>query len=81
MGEIFLLAFFTFAAFAIVMWKIGIGKFLRLGWVTDLGISFAFGIIFFGTFAGMAVGLIAGIFLSVFLSICRFFRGSPTRND
>lgn len=78
--QVLLLGFLTFIAFALVMHKIGIGRFVKLGWVADFSISMIMGLIFVGTFTGMATGLIAGIFLSVFLSICRWFSPVPTKN-
>lgn len=69
--EILGLGFLTFIAFALVMHKIGIGRFVKLGWMADFGISMVMGLIFVGTFTGMATGLIAGIFISIFLSVCR----------
>ena len=77
MLEIIMLGFLTFIAFALVMHKIGIGRFVKLGWMADFGISMFMGLIFVGTFTGMATGLIAGIMLSVFLTICRWF--SPSK--
>ena len=79
--QVLLLGFLTFVAFALVMHKIGIGRFVKLGWVADFGISMVMGLIFVGTFTGMATGLIAGIFLSIFLSICRWFTPRPTRKE
>jgi MFS superfamily sulfate permease-like transporter len=77
MFNILILGLLTFIAFALVMKKIGIPTFLRMGWVADLVISLAMGMIFIGTFTGMATGLIAGIFLSIFLSVCRRFSPKP----
>jgi hypothetical protein len=71
--EILILGFIAFLAFALVMLKMGIGKWVRLGWKADLIISLFLGFIFVGTFTGMAVGLVAGIFISMFLSFCRLF--------
>jgi len=73
MLEILGLGFLTFLGFALVMGKIGIGRFVKAGWVADLGISLFMGIIFVGTFTGMATGLVAGIMLSLFLTVCRWF--------
>mgnify|MGYP003645235244 CR=1 FL=1 len=77
MFNILILGALTFLAFAIVMKKIGIPRFLRMGWTADLGISLVMGLIFVGTFTGMATGLVAGIFLSIFLSVCRRFSPKP----
>ena len=77
MLEVLFLGFLTFVAFALVMKKIGLSRFVKLGWFADLGISLFMGLIFVGTFTGMATGLVAGIMLSIFLSICRWF--SPSK--
>ena len=77
MFEILFLGFLTFVAFALVMMKIGLWRFVKMGWMADLGISLFMGVIFVGTFTGMATGLIAGIMLSIFLTVCRWC--SPKR--
>ena len=76
MLEIIFLGFLTTVAFILVMFKMGIGRFVRLGWVSDVAISMIMAMIFVGTFTGMATGLVAGIFLSIFLTVCRWF--APT---
>ena len=73
MFEILLLGFLTFVAFSLVIVKIGLGRFVKLGWFADLAISLFMGFIFVGTFTGMATGLVAGILLSLFLTVCRWF--------
>ncbi len=70
--SILLVGFLTFVAFAIIMLKMGIHKWVNLGWKADVVISLFMGFIFVGTFTGMAVGLTAGIFLSIFLTVCRW---------
>jgi MFS superfamily sulfate permease-like transporter len=67
MGEMVFLAFLSAVGLIIVMSKIGLKHFLKLGWITDLIASVFLGMIFFGTFSGMAVGIMAGIFISIFL--------------
>lgn len=81
MLEIIGLGFLTFIAFVLVMKKMGLSKFVRLGWKADLGISLFIGMIFVGTFTGMATGLIAGIFISLFLSVCKWFSPPKERRD
>ena len=79
MGEIFLIAFLVFVAFAIIMVKMGIGKWINLGWKADFLISFAMGFIFIGTFTGMAIGIVAGVFTSIFLSCAKWVYGPTTK--
>ena len=69
--EIIGLAFLTALAFFIIMTKIGIRKFLKYHWQSDVLISGILTFLFVGTFTGMTVGLIAGIFISFFLSIAK----------
>ena len=69
--EILGMAFLVAVAFIILLVKMGLGKFVRFGWQTDIVVSFILGVIFFGTMGGMLVGIIAGIFVSVFLSIIK----------
>ena len=71
--DLLLIAFLTAVAFFIIMMKIGIGKFVRLGWFADLAISFAMTAMFFGTFGGVVVGIMAGIFISLFLGLAKWF--------
>lgn len=71
--EILGIAFLTAIAFLIIMIKIGMNKFVRLGWGADLVISGIIAAMFFGTFSGMVTGLIAGIFVSLFLGMAKFF--------
>ena len=69
--EIFILALLTALAFIIIMVKIGLRKFLRFGWQSDVVISGIIVALFFGTFTGMVTGLIAGIVISLFLSVAK----------
>ncbi len=69
--QLLVIGFLTAIAFWIVMMKMGIGKFVRLGWKADLVISGVMAALFFGTFSGMVTGIIAGIFLSLFLSVAK----------
>jgi hypothetical protein len=59
--------------FIIIMFKIGMNKFVRLGWFGDLVISTLIAALFFGTMGGMMIGLTAGIIVSLFLGIAKFF--------
>jgi thiamine transporter ThiT len=74
--ETLTIAFLTALAFWIIMVKIGIGKFIKLGWTADLLISGVIAALFFGTFSGMVTGLIAGIFISLFLGLAKVFAGA-----
>ncbi len=71
--DIIVIAFLTAIAFWIIMAKIGIQKFVQLGWAADLLISGVIAMLFVGTFTGMVTGLIAGIFISLFLGIAKMF--------
>jgi thiamine transporter ThiT len=75
--EVLGMAFLTAMAFIILLVKMGLPKFLRFGWQTDVIISGVLAMMFFGTFAGMLTGLIAGIFVSLFLSMMKW--ASPPR--
>jgi thiamine transporter ThiT len=73
--EIIGFAFLTAMAFILVMMKIGIGRFTRFHWQSDVVISGILAAIFVGSFTGMLIGLIAGIFISLFLSLAKRVRG------
>lgn len=73
MGEMILIAGIAAVGFIIIMMKLGIGRFIRFGGLTDIVVSIILGVIFFGTFSGMAVGILAGIFISIFLWIAKVF--------
>jgi len=69
--DILLTSFLTAFAFIILLFKMGIGKFLRFSWQTDVIVSGILTFLFFGTFIGMLTGIIAGIIISLFLSIAK----------
>lgn len=71
--DILVISLLTAIAFLIIMVKIGMSKFVRLGWAADLVISGIIAAMFFGTFSGMVTGLIAGIFISLFLGLAKVF--------
>jgi len=79
--EILTMAFLTAVAFIILLIKIGLPKFLRFGWQTDIVISAVIATLFFGTMGGMLIGIIAGIFISVFLSIAKSMYGSGSNSN
>ena len=58
-------------SFYVVMVKIGITKFLRFHWQTDVIVSGILATLFIGSFTGMVVGILAGLFISFFLSITK----------
>ena len=67
------LGFLAALGFIIIMFKIGMNKFVRLGWFGDLMLSTLLATIFFGTMGGMMIGLTAGIIISLFLAIAKMF--------
>jgi len=74
--EILGMAFLTAMAFIILLFKMGLPKFLRFSWQTDIILSGILATLFFGTMGGMLIGIIAGIFISVFLAIAKSLFGS-----
>lgn len=70
--ETLTIAFLTAMAFIILLMKMGLPKFLRFSWQTDVVISAVIAVLFFGTMGGMIIGIIAGIIVSLFLSIAKF---------
>ena len=72
--ELIFYAFLVSMAFILVMMKIGVRKFTRFNWQSDVIISGVLAAIFVGSFTGMMVGLIAGIFISLFLSAAKAMR-------
>jgi hypothetical protein len=80
--EILIMGFLTAMAFIILMIKIGLPKFVRFGWQSDIIISGLIVTLFFGTMGGMLIGIIAGIFVSLFLSMAKSVSGSkPNSKD
>jgi len=80
--EILIMGFLTAMAFTILMIKIGLPKFVRFGWQSDIIISGLIVTLFFGTMGGMLIGIIAGIFVSLFLSMAKSVSGSkPNSKD
>jgi len=79
--EILTMAFLTAMAFIILMFKMGLPKFLRFNWQTDIIISAILAALFFGTMGGMLIGIIAGIFVSLFLSLAKALAGPDTHQD
>ena len=80
--EILIMGFLTAMAFIILMIKIGLPKFVRFGWRSDILISGLIATLFFGTMGGMLIGIIAGIFVSLFLSMAKSVSGSkPNSKD
>lgn len=79
--DLVLIGFLTAVSFYIVMVKMGIGKFIKFGWLTDLVVSFIMIALFVGTFGGVVVGIIAGIFISLFLSITKLIAFTVTPRE
>jgi len=80
--EILIMGFLTAMAFIILMIKIGLPKFVRFGWQSDILISGLIATLFFGTMGGMLIGIIAGIFVSLFLSMAKsVFGPRPNSKD
>ena len=79
--ELLFLGFLASIAFFIVMVKIGIGKFTKYPWQSDLLISFVLAFIFVGTFTGMVTGLIAGILISLYLSVAKKWKERPAKKE
>ena len=79
--EILTMAFLTAMAFIILLIKIGLPKFLRFGWQTDIAISGIIATLFFGTMGGMLIGIVAGIFVSLFLSMAKAVYGSGSKSS
>jgi len=80
--EILIMGFLTAMAFIILMIKIGLPKFVRFGWQSDIIISGLIATLFFGTMGGMLIGIIAGIFVSLFLSMAKSVYGpKPNSKD
>ena len=79
--EFLVIAFLTAVSFFIIMAKIGMGKFVKMGWIADFLISFVMVAMFFGTFGGVVVGILAGIFISLFLSLAKLFGRMFTPGD
>lgn len=73
--ETLTMAFLVAMAFIIILIKIGLPKFLRFGWQTDVVVSGVIAMLFFGTMGGMLIGVIAGIIISLFLSVAKAFYG------
>lgn len=71
--DIFMMGLLAALGFIIIMFKIGMNKFVRLGWFGDLVLSALVASLFFGTMGGMMIGLTAGIIISLFLGIAKFF--------
>lgn len=71
--ETLTMAFLVAVAFIILLIKIGLPKFLRFGWQTDIIVSGVIAVLFFGTMGGMLIGLVAGIIVSLFLSVAKTF--------
>jgi hypothetical protein len=69
--EIFFMGILTGVAIIILLFKMGIGKFIRFGWQTDVILSAGLAFIFVGTMSGMMIGIIAGIVVSLFLSFMK----------
>lgn len=65
------LAFLTALGFFIILWKMGIHRFLRFHWQTDLAVTALLSFLFFGTLGGMLIGLLAALFFSLMLSITK----------
>lgn len=72
--EILVLGVLTAVGFILVMNKIGLSKFLKFEWQTDLVITAVIAMLFVGTFTGMATGIVAGIAISLFLTLARKFK-------
>ncbi|TFZ81467.1 hypothetical protein [Candidatus Macondimonas diazotrophica] len=69
--ELLLMGSLTAIAFIILMFKLGIGRFVKFNAASDVIISGVLVLIFAGTFSGMVTGLIAGIIVSLFLWVLK----------
>lgn len=79
--DVLLMGFLTSMAFIILMFKMGLPKFLRFNWQTDIIVSGILAALFFGTMSGMLIGIIAGIFVSLFLSAAKSVSGTGSNSD
>lgn len=75
--EIITMGAITAFAFLILLWKLGIYKFLRFDSVTDLAVTAALTALFAGTMSGMMIAATAGIMVSIALYAMRKLSGVP----
>jgi hypothetical protein len=79
--EILLMGFLTAMGFIILLLKMGLPKFLRFNWQTDIVVSAILAALFFGTMGGMLIGITAGIFVSLFLSVAKSMSGTGSDSN
>lgn len=75
--EIITMGAITACAFLILLYKLGIYKFLRFDSLTDLAVTAALAMLFAGTMSGMMIAATAGIFVSLALYAMRVVGGIP----
>lgn len=69
--ELITLGAITAFATLIVLYKLGIYKFLRFDSLTDLGVTAALAFMFAGTMSGLMIAATAGIMVSIALLFMR----------
>jgi hypothetical protein len=69
--ELVTLGGITAFATLIVLYKLGIYKFLRFDTLTDLGVTLALATLFAGTMSGLMIAATAGIIVSLVLLFLR----------